>query len=305
MLRRMMKKTHPKKCKMKEITAKELYDKYKIKVKHQLVLGHAIGLFCDDDYLQKKAIPLIKRMQQYIQSSAHTSSPYTFPQGGMFEISDMLSLRCAIDGGCTLNNCKEKENWLEKIIYSDDGKGKISGIQIGGDVTECKQLVGEPCYFKGTDKIKESGKGIARAVCILKKPVQGIENKSYQIIIPGQECERKTDIYITVTSESHKTAPEGNYIAFCSTMQEAKDPEEDLKFALNLLEPGGDFAFSKIWRTPYYVPNNDPSQDNVFLTESYDHTTNFMTIQDEVLELYKAITGTNVDLKELANALMK
>jgi Rab GDP dissociation inhibitor len=48
--------------------------------------------------------------------------------------------------------------------------------------------------------------------------------------------------------------------------------------------------------SPLYVPTDDGSKDNVFVTKSYDATSHFEEATDEILELYTRITGERLDM---------
>lgn len=44
------------------------------------------------------------------------------------------------------------------------------------------------------------------------------------------------------------------------------------------------------------VPTNTTAADNCFISRTYDATSHFETVADDVLELYKRITGTDLDM---------
>jgi len=45
-----------------------------------------------------------------------------------------------------------------------------------------------------------------------------------------------------------------------------------------------------------YVPTDDGSNDNLFVTRSYDATSHFETATDEILDIYTRITGERLDM---------
>ena len=48
-----------------------------------------------------------------------------------------------------------------------------------------------------------------------------------------------------------------------------------------------------------YVPSSDVVKDNVFVTKSLDPQSHFESATDDVLSLYKKITGQDLDLVNL------
>jgi len=288
-------KTHNK-FDISKMTAEDLFDKFKLKAKAQQFTGHAICLFLDDSYLSGPAMDLIKRAQLYANSvSRYGHSPYIYPKWGLGGLPEGFSRRSAVHGGVYMLNIDSKENFIEKIHYAD---GMVCGVQVGGEVAKCKMVVGDPTYWLGTDKVEQSGT-VSRAICIMDHPIpETMDADSCQIIIPGADLgegkERKTDIYVCMSSYQHNIAASGKYIAVCSAMSEAETAEGDLKPAIDLL---GEVEKSFIWRSDYLIPKNDPKKDGCYITTSYDATTHFETCSRNVLELYTAIMGEPLDLE--------
>jgi Rab GDP dissociation inhibitor len=48
--------------------------------------------------------------------------------------------------------------------------------------------------------------------------------------------------------------------------------------------------------TDLLEPVGDGTQDNCFISKSYDATSHFETAADNVLSLYRRITGTEIDM---------
>jgi len=155
-------------------------------------------------------------------------------------------------------------------------------------------VIGDPSYFMGTDKIKKVGQ-TARCICIMSHPVSGTGDNcdSCQIIIPAKTQSRKSDIYISVVSSSHQVAAKGKYVAFATCPVETKDPKAELATAFKVI---GKVDESFFWVSDNYAPCNDSTKDSVFITQSYDATTHFEDATREVLNLYKALTGKDLDL---------
>jgi len=190
---------------------------------------------------------------------------------------------------------KKKANFVEKILY--DTTGRVSGVMSEGKSAKCKQLIADPSYFKGTDKIRAQGQ-VARCICILDHAIPSTDNSdSCQIIVPGNAVARKNDIYVSMVSSVHAVAAKGKFIAVVSTNVETKEPENEIKPALALLGPILEKFF---WITDFYVPVNDPSKDGCFITSSYDATSHFESCTAEVLTYFEKITGGKLDLTATA-----
>jgi Rab GDP dissociation inhibitor len=112
-------------------------------------------------------------------------------------------------------NVDQKPDFIEKVLF--DANGHVRGVQSEGREAGCKQLIADPSYFIGTDKIKQVGK-VARCICILSNPIPNTNNSdSCQIILPSRVTGRKNDIYICMVSHVHNVAAKDKYIAVVST----------------------------------------------------------------------------------------
>ena len=50
--------------------------------------------------------------------------------------------------------------------------------------------------------------------------------------------------------------------------------------------------------TPLYTPTSDGKSDNIFITRSYDATSHFETVVEDVQEVWQRVTGTDLVLKK-------
>jgi len=276
-----------------KMTSKQLYEYYKLGDKSQLFIGHAICLYLDDAYLDGAATDLIKRAQLYAYSvSRYGNSPYIYPKWGLSGLPEGFSRRSAVYGGVYMLNHENRENFIEKIHYDD--KGMVTGVQVKGEVAKCEMVIGDPSYWIGTDKIEKKGT-VARSINIMNHPIPETDDSdSCQIIIPGPDVkERKSDMYICMSSYKHNIAAEGYYVAVCSARSETDDIKTELEPALKLL---GKVEKQFMWSSDYYEPKNDPTKDGCYITTSYDATTHFETCTAEVLDIFQKITGEALDL---------
>lgn len=284
-------KTHSN-CDLNKQTSTEIYNYWKLEEGTKLFTGHAVCLYLDDSYLQRPAMEMVERAKLYAYSvSRFGNSPYIYPKWGLGMLPEGFSRRCAVFGGIYMLNVEEKKDFCEKVVF--DEQGKAIGVQSEGKVAKCKQIIADPSYFLDTDKVKATGQ-VARCICIMSHGIEQTGNvDSGQVIFPAASCGRKSDIYVSLVSYVNNVAPQGKYIAVVSTNVETKDPERELDVAMKFLGKVDEKFF---WVTNCYAPCNNPEEDNCFITSSYDATSHFLTCTQEVLKVYKALTGEDVDL---------
>lgn len=96
-------------------------------------------------------------------------------------------------------------------------------------------------------------------------------------------------------SNVHQVSKKGFYIAIISASVETNNPEQELKPAFEIL---GTVKEKFITISDLYVPNTDFT-NNVFITKSLDPQSHFESATEDVIELYKRITGKEIDLTNL------
>jgi Rab GDP dissociation inhibitor len=277
---------------LKVQTSEECFKYWKLEDATVVFTGHALCLYHNDDYLKKPALDMVERAKLYMYSvSRYGNSPYIYPKWGLGGLPEGFSRRCAVHGGVYMLNVENKDDFVEKVLFDDNGR--VCGVQGQGQKAECTQLIADPSYFLGTDKIKPAGQ-VARCICILSHPIGNTSDAdSCQIILPGAVTNRKNDIYLSMVSYVHNVAAKGKYIAVISTNVETKNPEAEIAPAIALL---GAIDEKFFWVMDYYEPINDPSKDGCYITSSYDATTHFQSSTDEVLKIYEQLTGSALDL---------
>jgi Rab GDP dissociation inhibitor len=264
----------------------ELYKKFGLDENTQSFVGHAVALWLDDDYQKLPALTTIERINLYKDSlfQYNGGSPYIYPRYGLGELPQAFARLAAIYGGTYM-----LDKPIDEIVYGADGK--IAGVKSQGEVAKCKFVVGDPSYF--STKVKKSGR-VIRTICVLNHPIPNTSKEhSLQIILPQRELKRKSDIYIMCISGDHNVVPKGKYMAIVSTNIETGNPEAELKPALDLLG-AIEYQFSSV--TDLYEPTEDGTRDGVYISSSYDATSHFETVSEDVLHIYKRITGKDMDL---------
>ena len=174
---------------------------------------------------------------------------------------------------------------------------KVWGIYDGKEnwVTT-KQIIAHPSYMKGVGlekKIKVIGV-VRRSICILRGPIPKTgKRSSVQIIIPQNQVGRKNDIYLMSIGAEHGVCKKGFQLAIISTMKEHKDHLSDIKPALDIM---GEIAYRFDSEEIMYGPSDPNVVDDIYITKSLDPTSHFESVAENVMALYKRITGKEVDL---------
>jgi Rab GDP dissociation inhibitor len=58
------------------------------------------------------------------------------------------------------------------------------------------------------------------------------------------------------------------------------------------------FAYRFVSVAPIYTPISNGTADNVFITRSYDATSHFETVVEDVQHVWKSVFGTDLVLKK-------
>eukprot|EP01095_Lingulamoeba_sp_RSL-Kostka_P009955 TRINITY_DN3491_c0_g1_i1.p1 TRINITY_DN3491_c0_g1~~TRINITY_DN3491_c0_g1_i1.p1 ORF type:complete len:441 (+),score=176.11 TRINITY_DN3491_c0_g1_i1:171-1493(+) len=261
-----------------------VFSKFSLSDGTQDLAGHAIALNRDDEYKNKPAVETFERVKLYFESLArYQKSPYLYPLYGLGELPQAFARLSAIYGGTYMLNKP-----IDEIVYED---GVFAGVRSGEEVAKARFVVGDPSYFP--EKCESTGK-VVRVVCILSHPIPNTNNSpSTQIIIPYSQCNRSSDIYVTLVSSSHKVAPNGKYVAIVSTTVETNNPEAECQPGIALL---GSVDQKFVLISDTFAPSSDGKEDKVFISSSFDATSHFETTCEDVLDLYERITGEPLDL---------
>lgn len=85
-----------------------------------------------------------------------------------------------------------------------------------------------------------------------------------------------------------------HYVVIVSTVVETENPEQEILPGINLLGPILD-RFVSI--SDILEPIGDGSDDNVFITKSYDATSHFESVCSDVKDVFKRATGAELKLE--------
>ncbi|KAG0059636.1 Rab GDP dissociation inhibitor alpha [Linnemannia elongata] len=249
-------------------------------------IGHALALHLEDSYLNRPAKETFDRITLYMSSMARWGkSPYLYPLYGLGELPQGFARLSAIYGGTYMLDKK-----VDEIVYEN---GKVVGVRSGDEIAKCSQVICDPSY--APEKVHTTDR-VIRAICLLKGPIPNTDNvDSFQLIIPQNQVKRKNDIYIAGVSASHNVCEKNHYLAIVSTVVETANPQEEIQPGLALLGPIVD-KFVQV--VDISEPIKDGKDDQVFISKSYDATSHFETVCDDVKDLYKRITGNDLVLKQ-------
>ncbi|CAK0899461.1 unnamed protein product [Prorocentrum cordatum] len=269
----------------------QVYEKFGLQEATVDFIGHAVALHPNDDYLNKACGPTIQKCKLYLNSlMQYGGSPFIYPIYGLGGLPEGFSRLSAIHRGTYMLNKP-----VDGLEFDD--AGKVIGVRSGDEVAKAPLVICDPSYA-GPAKSAVKGK-IIRAICILGAPIpntkstEGAPATSCQIILPQKQLKRKNDIYIMMISWAHCIAAKDKYVAIVSTVVETANPEQEIEPAIKLLGPVLE-KFVQV--SEYREPTDDGTKDQVFVTASYDPTSHFEDASKEVLQMWKRITGSDLDL---------
>lgn len=99
-----------------------------------------------------------------------------------------------------------------------------------------------------------------------------------------------------MVSSVHNVCKKGFNIAIISTNVETNNPSKELDPAFEIIGPVNE-KFLTV--SDVYVPTDDGTKDNIFVSASFDPTSHFESETIQVLKEYKRISGKDIDLENL------
>jgi len=274
------------------MTMRELYVNFGLVPDTHEFISHAMCLQVDNAHLDQPALQTVQQLQTYCHSLAtYGSSPYIYPVYGLGGLPEGFSRLCAIHGGTFMLNRD-----IDEILYEN---GAVSGVRAGNEMSKAKMVIGDPSYFP-KEKLRSTGQ-VVRTICFLNHPIQGTNNsESVQIIIPGPQVGRKNDVFVCSISHAHCVCASGVYVAIVSTKVETSNPESEVEDGIKVLGPIMQ-RFTSVVTT--YEPISDGLEDKCFISKSFDGTSHFEKDCDDLLSLYKRITGKDLDMNINADSV--
>eukprot|EP00547_Thalassionema_nitzschioides_P000040 CAMPEP_0194208844 /NCGR_PEP_ID=MMETSP0156-20130528/7169_1 /TAXON_ID=33649 /ORGANISM="Thalassionema nitzschioides, Strain L26-B" /LENGTH=463 /DNA_ID=CAMNT_0038935891 /DNA_START=103 /DNA_END=1494 /DNA_ORIENTATION=+ len=268
------------------MTMRELYTEFGLQPDTHQFISHAMCLQLDENHMDLPAAPTVKDLKTYCDSIArYGTSPYIYPMYGLGGLPEGFSRICAIHGGTFMLNQD-----VEEILFNESGEAY--GIKSGNQMAKAKLIVGDPSYFP-SEKVQATG-NLVRCICLLNHPIPNTNDAgSVQVIIPGPQVDRVNDIFVCgLSSELAVTAP-GIYVAIVSTIAEKATPDEDIAPGLQLLGPILK-RFTSVSTT--YKPTSDGHTDKCYISSSFDAASHFEDDCTDLLDLYKRVSGEDLDM---------
>lgn len=282
---------------LRTMTMGQLYADFGLQPDTAQFISHAMCLQLDEAHMNQPALPTLKELQTYMYSlMRYGTSPYIYPVYGLGGLPEGFSRICAINGGTFMLNRD-----VDEILFDDDGK--VTGITSTEDgqkmMAKAPMIVGDPSYFT-QDKIKPTSQ-VVRCICLLNHPIPDTnENESVQIVIPGPQVGRVNDVFVCSMGHGLQVTAPGVYVAIVSTISEKHDPDQDLASGLRLLGPILK-RFTSV--SQQYEPVSDGSSDKCFISKSFDATSHFENDCEDLLSLYKRVTGEELDMTISADSV--
>ena len=255
-------------------------------------IGHAMALNLEDSYMKRPARETYERILLYTSSMArYGKSPYIYPLYGLGELPQGFARLSAIHGGTYM-----LDKPVDEIVVDD--QGRFVGVRSGQETVKANLVVGDPSYFRhvgGKSLVRDTVK-VVRAICILKHPIPNTDNSdSVQLIIPQNQVGRKNDIYIAEVSSAHNICAPGIYVAQVSTIVETDKPELELRPGLDLL---GEIHDKFVTVSALEEPIDSGCDTNIYITRSYDPTSHFETVVEDIHDVWRRMTGQPLVLKK-------
>jgi len=266
---------------------------------------HALALFQDDSWMDTPANVLVEKIKLYKDSFLrfpNMTTPYIYPLYGLGELPQAFARLAAVYGGLYMLNRD-----IDEVVYDDSGKA--IGVKAENVVAKAKRVIGDPSYFTGekfNGLVKKSYK-VVRTIAMIDHSIPNTNNcSSCQIIFPQNQVGRSNDIYLFAISADHKVTPSGHWLAIASTRVEGEldglsaqqIAERELAAALPFIAPATEM-FYDIYDME--EPVSDGTDNQVFISKSYDPTSHFETAVKDVLEMYQRITGKELELTDGPN----
>lgn len=257
-------------------------------------LGHAVALYTSDAFMQRPAVEVIERIKLYIDSAGRFGdSHFIYPVYGLAGIPESFARKCAVYGGTFMLNVN-----ITKMEFDEAEKlWNVSGVYEGEQVScKAKNIIANPSYMLsiGQEKLLRKGETITRVICIIDHPIKELKNcHAAQLIIPQKQTKRNSDIYVLLIDSNFGVCKKGTSLAIISANKEHSNVDEDLKVAFGIIGP---IKYRFVAEEVVYTPLDRQFKNGLAITDTLDATSHFESAAENVIEIYKAMTGKDLDL---------
>ena len=289
------------------ISFKELGNKFGLEDNTLDFIGHAVALYSDDNFLQKKAIDGIRRVKFYMENLLiktdknnttiqYYSTPFIYPIWGFQKIYKNYEREMYLYDYKYL-----QENDIEEILYDEENQFK--GIKtIKGEKIYGKILLSCPEYMLKFNKVEKKNKIIRRIIISpIPIPCSNLVD-SCQLIIPKMQTGQKNDIFILQLSYGHCISKKGYYVIFLSCWDDGRDINLQLKPAMDVFGFDKDMIEIFDMNCDYYEPINKNFDDNVFISNSFLPQSHFEDDYEDITYEFQKITEAKLQFDKLKNS---
>jgi Rab GDP dissociation inhibitor len=256
-------------------------------------IGHAVALYSNNNFMEDKAINVIKKIKfylNYIEPKNKTqffATPFIYPIWGLQKLYKNYERQCYLYDFKYLKNCK-----IENILY--DANGKFEGIQTSNEKIYGTILISEPSYMEKFNKVQIKRR-IIRRICLMNHPISSIgECDSCQIIIPQNQIGKKNDIFILQLGYGHCITKKGYYVVVISTFDDESDINKQLAPAMEIIGNTLE-CFDKTYS--YYEPIDNSFSNNIFITNSLLPQSHFENDFDDIIDIFQKITDAKLQFE--------
>uniref|UniRef100_A0A7S1YJ65 Rab GDP dissociation inhibitor n=1 Tax=Grammatophora oceanica TaxID=210454 RepID=A0A7S1YJ65_9STRA len=268
------------------MTMRQLYTDFGLQPDTHQFISHSMCLELDEKHMDSPAAPTVANLKTYCESlSRYGTSPYIYPVYGLGGLPEGFSRICAIHGGTFMLNQD-----IDEILFNENGEAY--GVKAGNSMAKAPMVIGDPSYFP-SEKVTAVGV-IVRCICILNHPIPSTnDSESVQVIIPGPQVDRVNDIFVCCMGSALQVTASGIYVAIVSTVVEKGSPDEDVAPGLKLLGP----ILKRFTSVQTLMgPVDDGSKDKCYISSSFDGTSHFESDVEDLLQLYKRVSGEELDM---------
>ncbi|CAG9328219.1 unnamed protein product [Blepharisma stoltei] len=249
-------------------------------------IKHYIGVRWEDTLSQNSLEVLMDLKRKMSSFEIEDYNQFIYPLYGLSSIIEGCSRLTAIYG-----NLLTLSSTIGDINFQNSSE-KIE-ISINDEKYRANAIICSPDYAKKFIELKKQ-QTILRATYIFLHPIIDDLSKSCHITLSKRNINREHDIYITCLDESFSVCRD-HYIVCASTVMESDNPEFELLSTRRLLG-----HYFKVVYHQYDIFDWDKSTvpNNLFITKSYDPSADMESIADDIIELYKEATGTELKFSE-------
>ena len=282
------------------LTAREWMASYHLDHHTIDVIGHAVGLYENDTYLNQPAVHLLHRVQLYHRSiHCFGRSPYLYPMHGIGELPAAFSRWCAVHGGTTVLRARDiafKSHYprtcSHHVAFCVEENPEATPKPF---TARAKHVIADPSYFPSLCEVKSR---IVRSLSVCAEPVlRDKAGGSCQIIFPAAELNRKHDVYVLQLSSEQGVVPPGHYLVLISSVLESGDAAREIEPVRSVLGMHSIQDFVRVCE--FAVPHHRSNTPGIHITESLSSASHFESNADNIFTIFEKVHGAPYDPEKI------